>query len=225
VAAVVRAIRCVSGTRRRWHHSGIHCCCNIGFRHQLQTTLISGAQLAEIQKKLDGQLPLPQVSDHCCRRRNTQNLRNKTRGFRLLPPRRLPDAVCFQNTVDPKIPGRMYPSGLDFLSASPVLRSPAAVRAVQSQFGKSVSDLLPKRIVDRCRIRSTVKRCNYWRRCKSHCLISPGTPANRGMVRLAALDATGSLGRAATHLGAAHKTQRGIHGYDFSTDRHGSSLP
>ena len=38
----------------------------------------------------------------------------------------------------------MYPSGLDFLAASPVLRSPAAVRAVQSQFGKNVSDLLLK---------------------------------------------------------------------------------
>jgi hypothetical protein len=110
----------------------------------LQTTLISGAQLAEIQKKLDGQLPLPQVSDQLLSPAQYAEFAKQTRGFRLLPPRRLPDAVCFHNTVDPKIPGRMYPSGLDFLAASPVLRSPAAVRAVQNQFGKSVGDLLLK---------------------------------------------------------------------------------
>jgi hypothetical protein len=110
----------------------------------LQTTLISGAQLAEIQKKLDGQLPLPQVSDQLLSPSQYAEFPKQTRGFRLLPPRRLPDAVCFHNTVDPKIPGRLYPSGLDFLAASPVLRSPAAVRAVQGQFGKSVGDLLLK---------------------------------------------------------------------------------
>jgi len=110
----------------------------------LQTALISGVQLAEIQKKLDGQLPLPQVSDQLLSPSQYAEFGKQTRGFRLLPPRRLPDAVCFHNTVDPKIPGRLYPSGLDFLAASPVLRSPAAVRAVQGQFGKSVGDLLLK---------------------------------------------------------------------------------
>src|SRR6185437_1286290 len=66
------------------------------------------------------------------------------RGFRLLPPRQLPCAICFQETVEPRIPNRTYPSGLDFIVASPVLRSQAAVRAAQSEFGKSVADLIVK---------------------------------------------------------------------------------
>ena len=38
----------------------------------------------------------------------------------------------------------MYPSGLDFLAASPVLRSPAAARAVQSEFGKNIGESILK---------------------------------------------------------------------------------
>ena len=98
------------------------------------------AQLAEIQKRVAAQLPLPQVSDQLMTPAQYVEFAKQTRGFRLLPPRRLPDAACFHNTVDPKIPGRETPSGLDFLAASPVLRSPAAVRAVQTEFGKSVGD-------------------------------------------------------------------------------------
>ena len=101
-------------------------------------------QIAEIQRRLDGQLPLPRVSDQLLSPEQYAEFSKQTRGFRLLPPRLLPCAVCFQNTIDPKIPGRMYPSGLDFLAASPVLRSPAAVRAVQSQFGKGASELILK---------------------------------------------------------------------------------
>ena len=105
---------------------------------------ISDSQIAEIQKKLEAQLPLPRVSDQLLSPEQYAEFPQQTRGFRLLPPRRLPCAVCFHNTVDPKIPGRMYPSGLDFLAASPVLRSPAAVRAVQNQFGKNVNELILK---------------------------------------------------------------------------------
>jgi hypothetical protein len=105
---------------------------------------ISDAQFAGIQKQLEGQLPLPQVSDQLLSPAQYLEFSKQTRGFRLLPPRRLPDAVCFHNTVDPKIPGRMYPSGLDFLAASPMLRSPAATRAVQSEFGKGIGDLILK---------------------------------------------------------------------------------
>ncbi|MGD0815573.1 MAG: DUF3160 domain-containing protein [Verrucomicrobiota bacterium] len=101
-------------------------------------------QLGKIQKRLESQLPLPRVSDQQLSPDQYADFPKQTRGFRLLPPRRLPDAVCFHNTVDPKIPGRMYPSGLDFLAASPVLRSPAAVRAVQKEFGKDVSELILK---------------------------------------------------------------------------------
>lgn len=105
---------------------------------------LTDAQLARIQKQLQDQLPLPRVSDQQLTPEHYLEFARQTRGFRLLPPRRLPCAVCFHNTVDPKIPNRQYPSGLDFLAASPVLRSPAAVRAVESQFGKSVSELILK---------------------------------------------------------------------------------
>jgi hypothetical protein len=102
------------------------------------------AQLAAIQKKLQDQFPMPRVSDQQLTPEQYLDFARQTRGFRLLPPRRLPCAVCFHNTVDPKIPNRRYPSGLDFLAASPVLRSPAAMRAVESQFGKSVSAMILK---------------------------------------------------------------------------------
>lgn len=105
---------------------------------------MTDSQFAEIQKRLEAQLPLPRVSDQLLSPEQYAEFSKQTRGFRLLPPRRLPCAICFHNTVDPKIPGRMYPSGLDFLAASPVLRSPAAIRAVQSEFGKSVGDLILK---------------------------------------------------------------------------------
>ncbi len=105
---------------------------------------VSDSQVAEIQKKLEAQLPLPRVSDQLLSPEQYAEFSKQTRGFRLLPPRRLPCAVCFHNTVDPKIPGRMDPSGLDFLAASPVLRSPAAIRAVQNEFGKRVGELILK---------------------------------------------------------------------------------
>ena len=112
------------------------------------TNLLEGMptdrQITEIQKKLESLLPQPQVSDQLLSPKQYAEFGKQTQGFRLLPPRWLPCAVCFHNTVDPKIPGRMYPSGLDFLAASPVLRSPAAVRALQSEFGKKVGDLILK---------------------------------------------------------------------------------
>lgn len=89
-------------------------------------------------------LRLPLVNDQLLSPDQYLRFGEVTRGFRLLPPRRLPDAVCFQNTVDPKIPNRAYPSGLDFMAASPVMHSPAAVRAVQKQFGKDVSSAILK---------------------------------------------------------------------------------
>ncbi|MGO8836706.1 MAG: DUF3160 domain-containing protein [Limisphaerales bacterium] len=106
--------------------------------------LATDRQITEIQKRLESLLPPPRVSDQLLSPEQYAEFGKQTLGFRLLPPRRLPCAVCFHNTVDPKIPGRMYPSGLDFLAASPVLRSPAAVRAVQNEFGKRVGDLILK---------------------------------------------------------------------------------
>ena len=104
----------------------------------------SERHLADIQKALERRLPLPRVSDQLLQPDEYAHFGQLTRGFRLLPPRRLPCSVCFHQTVDPIIPHRMYPSGLDFLAASPVLRSPAAIRAVQTQFGKSVSEAIRK---------------------------------------------------------------------------------
>jgi hypothetical protein len=102
------------------------------------------SHIAEIQKRLNTQLPWPRVNDQLLSPGEYADFSRVIRGFRLLPPRRLPCAVCFHNTTDPKIQGRMYPSGLDFLAASPVLRSPAAVRAVKDEFGKSVSEAILK---------------------------------------------------------------------------------
>ncbi len=102
------------------------------------------SHIREIQKALDSRVPDPRVNDQLLQPEEYADFANQTRGFRLLPPRRLPCAVCFHQTVDPKIRGRMYPSGLDFLAASPVLRSPAAVRALQTQFGNSVSEAILK---------------------------------------------------------------------------------
>ena len=105
---------------------------------------ISDAQLAEIQKKLESQMPLPRVNDQTLTPEQLLHFGNETRGFRLLPPRRLPSAQCFQDTVYPKIPNRYYPSGLDFMAASPALRSAAAVRALQNEFGQDTADLILK---------------------------------------------------------------------------------
>ena len=110
----------------------------------IQTTPISEVQFLSIQKRLEAQLPIPRVSDQLISSAQYIEFGKQTRGFRLLPSRRLPDAVCFHNTVDPKIQGRKFPSGLDFLAASPEVTSPAARRAVQSEFGKSVGDQILK---------------------------------------------------------------------------------
>jgi HEAT repeat protein len=109
-----------------------------------QTGSISDSQTALVQKLLESKLALPRISDQLLSPEQYAEFGKQSRGFRLLPPRRLPCAVCFQNTVDPRIPNRMYPSGLDFLAASAVLRSSAAVRAVESQFGHGVSEAILK---------------------------------------------------------------------------------
>lgn len=104
--------------------------------------LATEAQLVQIQDRLASVLPAPRVNDQLLSPEQYSDFAKQTRGFRLLPPRRLPCAVCFHHTTDPKIPHRMYPSGLDFLASSVELRSPAAVRAVRSQFGEEVGNLI-----------------------------------------------------------------------------------
>ncbi len=101
---------------------------------------LSAKQLAAIQDQLAERLPLPRVNDQLLQPEEYAQFGKLTRGFRLLPPRQLPCAVCFQQTTDPEIPDRWQPSGLDYFAAAPELRSPAALRAVQSQFGKKIGD-------------------------------------------------------------------------------------
>jgi len=110
----------------------------------INSGLATDNQIAEIQRRLEAKLPFPRVSDQLLSPEQYAEFPTQTRGFRLLPPRRLPCAVCFHETVDPKIPGRKYPSGLDYLASSPVLRSAAAVRAVEGEFGKGASELILK---------------------------------------------------------------------------------
>jgi hypothetical protein len=97
------------------------------------------AQLSSIRERLDAELSAPRINDQVLSPAEYARFPNATKGFRLLPPRQLPCAVCFQGTVEPAIPGRSLPSGLDFLAASPVMRSPAAMRAVETQFGADVA--------------------------------------------------------------------------------------
>src|SRR5439155_17887473 len=66
---------------------------------KLTVDAISDPQFAEIQKRLQDKLPLPQVSDQWLTPEEYAQFSKQTRGFRLLPPRRLPCAVCFHNTV------------------------------------------------------------------------------------------------------------------------------
>src|SRR5205823_6606963 len=54
---------------------------------------LTDAQVAEIQKKLDARLPSPQVSDQLLSPEQYLRFPKETKGFRLLPPRRLPDAI------------------------------------------------------------------------------------------------------------------------------------
>ena len=94
------------------------------------------------RKHLASRLADPKVNDQILLPAQYENFAAEIKGFRLLPPRRVPSAVCFQNTVDPKIKGRMFPSGLDFLAACKTLRSPAAERAIQIQSGKAAAQAI-----------------------------------------------------------------------------------
>lgn len=97
-----------------------------------------------IRKELSGQLIDPKVNDQILTPSQYGDFQAEIKGFRLLPPRRLPSAVCFQNTVDPKIKDRMFPSGLDFLASCKTLQSPAARRALKDLSGKDVAEAVLK---------------------------------------------------------------------------------
>jgi len=92
----------------------------------------------EILKSIRAKPMLPRINDQQLSPGEYLQFPQLTAGFRLLPARQLPCAVCLQNTVDPKIRGRFCPSGLDFFAGSAVLRSAAALRAEERQAGKTV---------------------------------------------------------------------------------------
>jgi hypothetical protein len=80
-------------------------------------------------------LPDPQINDQPLTPPEDEARRARTKGMRLLGPRRLPSAVLFQNTVHPAVRGRMFPSGIDVLAAGPL-----ACEAGRRALRKSVPD-------------------------------------------------------------------------------------
>jgi hypothetical protein len=98
----------------------------------------------QVAQKLQATVPSPLISDQQLSPEDYARFGEVTRGFRLLPPRHLPCSVCFHKSTDPFIPNRRQPSGIDFMVASPVLRSAAATRAAESQFGRPIADALLK---------------------------------------------------------------------------------
>jgi HEAT repeat protein len=99
---------------------------------------------AALQPRLAQLLPRPRVNDQRLAADDAVRFEDFIKGFRLLPPRRLPSEACFQNTGAPHIPGRTFPSGLDFFVASPLLRSSAAERALAAAEGGAVLEAVRK---------------------------------------------------------------------------------
>lgn len=97
-----------------------------------------------VRQQLQDTVPIPQISDQQLSPGQYLKFGEVTRGFRLLPPRHLPCSVCFHKSTHPFIPNRDYPSGLDFMVSSPVLRSDAAIRAARYELGNPITDSLLK---------------------------------------------------------------------------------
>jgi uncharacterized protein DUF3160 len=95
--------------------------------------------VTKVAEELSVRLPAPRVNDQLLDLAEYRDFPIKIRGFRLLPPRQEPSAVCFQETVDPKVPGRMVPSGIDFMATSPTLASVAAKRALVLEAGEEAA--------------------------------------------------------------------------------------
>ena len=99
----------------------------------------SGGEVAALRKDLAQHLAMPTVCDQLLGPQQYPRFATVTRGFRLLPPRRVPSAVCFQRTTEPVLPGRAFPTGLDFFAACKTLRSPAAGRALRQAVGEELA--------------------------------------------------------------------------------------
>jgi hypothetical protein len=97
-----------------------------------------------LQTRLARSLPTPRANDQWLAAKDAARFGEVIKGFRLLPPRRLLSAVGFPSASDTKRPGRTFPSALDFFVASPLLRSPAAERALQAEEGAAVEEAARK---------------------------------------------------------------------------------
>lgn len=75
--------------------------------------------LASFRRKA-GSIPGPQINDQLLPRDAAHARAGESKGMRVLGPRRTPSAVLFQNTVDPEVAGRKFPSGLDVFAAGPL---------------------------------------------------------------------------------------------------------
>jgi hypothetical protein len=109
----------------------------LGSNFTLATLLKNGTTL---QKRLAESLPKPRVNDQRLPIDDERRFGELTKGFRLLPPRRLPSEVYFQNSNSPRVPGRKAPSALDFFVASPSLHSLAAERALEAAEGGAATE-------------------------------------------------------------------------------------
>jgi HEAT repeat protein len=99
---------------------------------------------AALQPRLAELLPQPRINDQRLAADEAARFGEIIKGFRLLPPHRLPSEAGFQNTSDPRIPGRTFSSELDFFVVSPPLRSPAAERALEAAEGGAVAEAVRK---------------------------------------------------------------------------------
>ena len=86
-----------------------------------------------LQKHLQTALPDPQINDQLLGENQYANFATLIKGFRLLPPRRLPSAACLQRTAPS---GLGFPSALNFMVTCKQMKSPAAVRALEQQIGE-----------------------------------------------------------------------------------------
>jgi HEAT repeat protein len=114
---------------------------SLGANFTLATLLKNAAAL---QSRLTESLPKPRYNDQWLPAEDRVRFSEVINGFRLLPPRHLPSEICSQNTSDPQIPGRTFPSGLDFFVAATPLRFPAAQHALEAAEGSAVLQAVRK---------------------------------------------------------------------------------
>ncbi len=97
-----------------------------------------------LQARLAQLLPTPRANDQWLAPKDSARFAEVIKGFRLLPQSTQAGEGLFQSRGDAKIPKRVSPSALDFFVASPILRSPAAERALRGAEGGAVLEEVRK---------------------------------------------------------------------------------